>query len=366
MGQGVDLIGTATRLVPERAARPVDGAALAHVLIVKLSSIGDVIHALPVASALKRRYPSMRITWAVERWTAPLVAGHPAVDRLVVFPAMMGWPGRPGRWWSEMRAAVRALRLESYDAALDLQGLAKSAIVSVLSKAPCRIARARQREGSHLVSAGVPLPATPIHAVDEYLLVARFLGADVEPVEFALPVSDDARRSIGCQLKSHRVPDDRPLIVVNPSAAQSWKEWPAAHWSSVIDRLHEMGPVVVIGAPSQERAHLEITARARRPPIDLTARTTLAEVVALIERAALHLAPDTGTVHMAVALGTPVVAVYGPTPRVRVGPYRQPASAIARDDLCGRGCPAYCRYGRRCLQAVTVDEVVDRARAALG
>jgi len=366
MGQGVDIIGALTRIRPERVPRAIDGASLRHVLIVKLSSIGDVIHALPVASALKRRYPSMRITWAVERWTAPLVDGHPAIDRVVVFPSMVEWPARPGAWWSEMRAAVRALRLESYDAALDLQGLARSAMVSVLSRAPYRIARAGQREGAHLVSAGQPLPRAPIHAVDECLLVAQALGADVDPVEFGLPVSDATRQSADRLLEAHGVSGERPLIVVNPSAARSWKHWPAARWRDVIDRLADAGTIVVIGTASQAPAHRAIVARAVRPPVDLTGQTTLAEVIALIDRASLHLAPDTGTVHMAVALGTPVVAVYGPTPRLRVGPYRQPTSVVAHDDVCGRGCPAYCWHGRRCLGAVTADEVVEKARALLG
>jgi heptosyltransferase-1 len=365
MGQGVDILGTLLRLRPERAPRAIDGADLRHVLIVKLSSIGDVIHALPVASALKRRFPALRITWAVERWTAPLVEGHRAIDRVVVLPSMMRWPARPAEWLAEMRSAVRALRFERYDAALDLQGLAKSAMLSALSRAPYRIARAGQREGAHLVSAGVPLPRAPIHAVDEYLLVARALGADVEPVEFALPVSADARTAIERLLAEHERPPGRPLIVVNPSAARSWKHWPMERWRETIDRLSDFGRIVVIGAGSQTAAHRQLIERTRCAPLDLTGRTTLAEAIALLERAALHVAPDTGTVHIAAALGTPVVAVYGPSSRARVGPYRQPASAIAHDELCGRGCPAYCRHGRRCLHAVTVDEVIERSRAQL-
>lgn len=365
MGQGVDIFGTLTRIRPERVPPPIDGAAIRHALIVKLSSIGDVIHALPVASALKRRYPSMRITWAAERWTAPLVEGHPAIDRVVAFPPMMTWPASPAAWWSDFRASVRELRRESYDAALDLQGLAKSAVVSALSRAPYRIGRAGQREGAHLVSAGVPLPTTPIHAVDEYLLVARALGADVDPVEFALPISNEARASVDQLLKKHGVATARRLIVVNPSAAQSWKQWPATRWSEVIDRLADAGTVVVIGTASQAPSHRAIVEQSGRRAIDLTGQTTLAEVVALIARASLHLAPDTGTLHIAVALRTPIVAIYGPSSRVRVGPYRQPAAVVAHDDVCGLGCPAYCRYGRRCLEAVTADEVVKKARAAL-
>lgn len=338
---------------------------MTHALIVKLSSIGDVVHALPVASALKRRHPSLRISWAVERWTAPLVTGHPAIDRVVVFPSMMQWPAQPGAWWRDMRGAVQSLRQETYDAALDLQGLAKSAIVSRLSRAPVRLARAGQREGASLVSTSIPLPTEPIHAVDEYLLVAKALGAPVDPVEFGLSAPADARASVSRLLEGHGIPPDRRVIVINPSAAQPWKQWDSARWSEVIDRLADAGSVVVIGSAAQVQAHQDIVTRTRRRPVDVTGQTTLAQVLALLQRAVLHLAPDTGTVHMAVALGTPVLAIYGPTSRVRVGPYRQPESAIGDNDLCGRGCPAWCRRGRRCLDAVTVDEVVERAYARL-
>jgi lipopolysaccharide heptosyltransferase I len=363
MGRGVDIIGALTRVRRERPAAAIDGSSLRHVLIVKLTSIGDVVNALPVASALKRSYPSIRITWAIEQWTAALVQNHPAIDRVVVFPTMVRWPDRPRAWWSELRTAVRALRQEPYDVALDLQGLARSAAVTRLSGAPRRIARAGQREGAHLVSDAVPLPRTTTHVVDEYLCVAQALGATVDPVDFALPVSDEARLSVGRLLQDLAVPATRPLVVINPSVSQSWREWPAERWATVASALAEVGTVLMIGSAAQAPAHRAIGERASRPPIDLTGKTTLAEVVALLDRAALHLAADTGSLHIAVALGTPVVSVHGPTSPARAGPYRQPQSAVSHHGLCGRGCPAYCWRGRRCLKAVSAAEVIDRALA---
>src|SRR5688500_425684 len=109
-GQGIDLLGFITRVVPERSFPAIDGSRIRTLLIIKLSSIGDVVHALPVASALKRTYPSLHITWAVEDWTAALVQGHPAVDRVVVLPNMSSWPSRPAAWMGALGAAIRALR----------------------------------------------------------------------------------------------------------------------------------------------------------------------------------------------------------------------------------------------------------------
>jgi lipopolysaccharide heptosyltransferase I len=363
MGRGVDIIGTLTRVRRERPAAAIDGSRLRHVLIVKLTSIGDVVNALPVASALKRSYPSIRITWAIEQWTAPLVEGHRAIDRVVVFPTMVRWPDKPAAWWSQLRTAVRTLRQESYDVAVDLQGLARSAAVTRLSGAAQRIARAGQREGAHLVSDAVPLPGTAIHVVDEYLCVAQALGAAVGDVDFGLPVSAEARRSVDRLLEDLRIPAGQPLIVINPSVSQSWREWPAERWADVASSLADAGTVLLIGSPSQATAHRAIGERASRRPIDLTGKTTLAEVVALLERATLHLAADTGSLHIAVALGTPVVSINGPTSGARAGPYRRPQSVVEHAGLCGRGCPAYCWKGRRCLKAVSAAEVIDRALA---
>ena len=365
MGQGIDLLGSITRVLPERPPPRIDGSRVERLLILKLSSIGDVVHALPTASAIKRAFPSLRITWAIEEWTAPLVAGHPAVDRIVVFPTMVKWPSSPAHWVRRLTAAVRELRSEPYDVCLDLQGLARSAALALLSRSPLRVARAGQREGAHLVSFGVPLPAKAVHAVDEYLSVARWLGAPVDLVSFSVPLPRPAAETADALLAARGVGPDRPIIVVNPSAAQRWKNWPAERWVVVMDALGDCGAVVLIGTAAQAPAHAEIAAAAACRPIDLTGRTTLAEAIALVDRAALHLAPDTGTVHIADAVGTPVVAVYGPSRPWRVGPYRQTANIVYHGELCGRGCPAYCSRGRRCLAAAVPEEVIAKGRAAI-
>src|SRR5262245_63412836 len=123
VGDGIDLLGTITRILPERRPPACDPTRLRTFLIVKLSSIGDVVHALPVASALRRQFPSARITWVAEEWTEALVVGHPAVDRVIVFPTMARWPADKREWIGHLQRAVDELRSETYDVALDLQGL---------------------------------------------------------------------------------------------------------------------------------------------------------------------------------------------------------------------------------------------------
>lgn len=333
-------------------------------LIVKLSSIGDVVHALPVATALKRASPRTRISWAVESWTAPLVCGHPAIDRVVVFPPMTGRAIGPGGARA-FRRALQDLRAEPFDAILDLQGLARSALISRMARGHVRLARQGQREGAHLVSRAVPLPAPPAHAVDEYLALARFLGAAPEPVRFDLPVRSGAVVSVEDLLHRHGISRADPILVVAPSTAKGWRRWPPERWATVIDWLAGEGSVVLSGRADQRRYHDAILERTRTRVACLTGETTLEELVALLSVARLLVAPDTGSVHIAAALGTPVVALFGPTPAWRLAPYGQAHLVVDHHDRCGRGCPAYCVHGRRCVMATTAEEVCGRARVAL-
>ncbi len=344
-------------------AAPIDLSKLRSLLIVKMSSIGDVVHALPVAVALRRRYPHVHISWAAEDWTAPLLHGHPAIDRVVVFPTMR-W-GRVGALWlRSLNDAVRSLRSETYDISVDLQGLMKSAAVALLSRAPVRIGVHEQREGAHLVSRGLPRASGRLHVVEDSLRCAELLGAPPTPVSFALPVQPEAVTSIARRLAELRIPTDAPLIAINPSASVAWKTWPLRHWARVADALSAAGTVILIGGSEQQSQHAALVRQATRPLHDLTGRTTLTELVALLDRCAIHIAPDTGSAHIAAALGRPVVSLYGPTPVWRKAPYGYEDLVVHGNAQCGVGCPRFCLRGRRCLPTAP-DEIIARARHAL-
>lgn len=343
---------------------PFDPSRLRRLLIVKLSSLGDVTHALPVATALRRRYPHLRLTWAVERWTAPLVLGHPAIDHVVTFPRMR-WGDAGSAWLRSFAAAVRELRREPYDVSLDLQGLAKSALVARCSGAPMRLAMHSQREGARFVSQSVPPPRGPLHVVDDYLRCAEFLGAPAAPAIFDLPVQAAAVTAVAALLSAARIPPGAPLIVINPSTSASWRNWPPRHWTQVIEALGTNGTVALIGSREQMPSHAALARDIAHPPCDLTGRTSLAELVALLARCALHIAGDTGSAHIAAALGRPVVGIYGPTAPWRKAPYGWDDLAVHQAGACGRACPRWCLRGRRCLAAVSADDVIRQARRAL-
>lgn len=338
---------------------------LRSILIVKMSSLGDVVHALPVASALRRRYPDLRISWAVEDWAAPLLHGHPAIDRLIVFPRM-AVKEVSRTWLRSFAGAVRELQSEAYDVSLDLQGLLKSSLVALLSGAPVRIGTRGQREGASLVSRAIPGDPGEIHVVDDYLRCAEYLGASVISAVFDLRVQPEADVAVERLLADAHVPKRAPLIVVNPSCSADWRTWSAERWVPVLSALASDGAVVLIGSIKQTSRHAQI-ARASWPrPYDLTGRTTLPELVALLGRCALHVAPDTGTAHIAGALGRPVVGLYGPTKTWRKAAYGQSDSAVHHSEVCAATCPRLCWRGRRCLHAVTPEELIARAREVLG
>ncbi|HEY2664088.1 MAG TPA: glycosyltransferase family 9 protein, partial [Candidatus Binataceae bacterium] len=256
-----------------------------------MSSIGDVVHAMPVASALRRSYPKLRITWLIEDWLAPLLKQHRAIDRLITLPALR--LGLRDLRLSGLREAIRELRSERYDVAIDLHGLLKSSAMSLLSRAPIRIGTDYQREGAHLFSYGVPGYSPTSDVVEEYLSSARFLGARTDQVQFDLRPEAKALASVREKLAQRAVPAYAPLIVINPAASVPWKDWAAERWTVLAGALAENGRVIVSGIGR----HRERNAAIARPAgaLDFTGETSLAELIALLSLAALHIAPDTGS-----------------------------------------------------------------------
>jgi heptosyltransferase-1 len=295
-----------------------------NVAIVKLSSIGDVVHALPVATALKRQAPGTRVTWIAEAREAALLAGHPDIDRVIVADTR-GWRReRAGR--AAIREALgvaRALRDGAFDVTLDLQGLLKSGMLTALTRAPRRIGFAvgwsREWPNALFTTHRVRPPAQARHVVEQYLALLTPLGIRRAAVEFRLPRSADADARIEDVLAGAGIkPHDR-LVLVNAGAARPEKRWPVERFRALTRRLaDETGarPLVLWG-PGEEQDARAIAGTG----VGLAPATTLVELTALARRAHLLIAGDTGPLHLAAAVGTPCVGLFGPTSGVRNGPY---------------------------------------------
>ena len=292
-------------------------AAPRRILIVRLGSMGDIIHALPAAAALHERFPDCEIDWLVESRWRELLEGNPCLARVVAVDTL-AWRKQPLSVdvWSMLRKTIMGLQERRYDYALDLQAALKSAVACRLSGAREIIGFERpwlkEAAGSALYTRRIKTHAA--HIVDANLALAAALGAALSPVRFPLP-TDDAT-SLPAWLPGNG------YAVLNPGAGWRSKCWPPEHFASLADTLaDELAlPSVLNCGPGEEPLAQQVQQACRRqkPPIY---SGNLKGLMALLRRSRLMVGPDTGPLHLAAALGVPTVGLFGPTDPGRNGPY---------------------------------------------
>jgi len=298
-----------------------------RIALVKLSALGDVVHTLPVAAALRAAKPSSRVAWIVERREAALLRGHPALDAVIEVDTR-AW--RRARGPAAVLAALRALlalrrrlRAERFDVALDAQGLLKSGVIAAATGAPTRIGFgrgwSRERASGLFTTLKVSPPPEAVHVVDQYLALLEPLGIRHPAVTFTLPADAGAEARMDAALAAAGLkPRDR-LVVINPGAGRRAKQWPVARFHELARRLaREHGAAVLVVWGPREYDEAQAIAGddvALAPPTDLL------ELIAVLRRASVVVAGDTGPLHLAAALGVPCVGLYGPTSARRNGPY---------------------------------------------
>ncbi|MFP4419527.1 MAG: lipopolysaccharide heptosyltransferase I [Desulfococcaceae bacterium] len=347
------------------------------ILIVKLSAIGDVIHALPAVVALRRAYPDARIDWAVESAAAGLLENHPALDRVLVSHRKRWFrelrrSGSRAEAMAEIRTFFRNLRRERYDLVIDFQQLLKSAAVVLAARGRMKAGFGpgmQHMEGSHRVlNRRIPAVSMEVHALDRYRRLIEALGVPPGPVEYRLPVSEAAERSVVKLLAGSGIRGRRPLVAMNPAATWETKHWTDEGFAEAGDRLvREMGAdLVFTGGPGDRPAAARVRERMVEPSVDLSGRTTLPELTALLRRVRLLVTTDTGPMHLSAAVGTPTVAVFGPTAPWRTGPYGE-GHAVARKGLeCSPCFKRVCPLGHRgCMEWLGAGEVVEAAARRL-
>ena len=322
------------------------------VLIVRLGALGDIVHAVPVAAALRERFPAARIDWVVDERHQDVLSLVSAVDRRIV------WRSRSLPVGSRIAQLRRALAAGAYDAAVDVQGLLKSAAVARLSGAPrvLGFAAARLREPpARFLYTETCDPGGAGHVVRTNLVFARRLGAPAAAPRFPLDVPasaalDGARRALGG--------GRGPFAVINPGAAWPNKRWSPTRLGQVAEWLRDARrlPSLVTWGPGDESAAAAVVdgsggAARLAPP------TGVPDLAAILGAAAVVVSGDTGPMHLAAALGTPVVGLHGPTDARRNGPWAPGDVAVSRFADCRCRYRRRCRAARPCLDDVTVDEV---------
>ena len=332
----------------------------ASILIVRTSALGDVVQALPVLTAVRRQLPAARIGWVVEAPFAPLLRGHPALDELLEV-RLREWRRRPlsRRTWRQVRRFLGRLDGFAPQVVLDLMGNHKAGLLAAITLADRRIGlgRAWRREPSSALWMSETVAAHGAHAVDRMLSVLDGLGLRREPASFGLEPL--ARAPLPGELR------EGPFAVVLPGAAWDNKRYPPERWGEVARLLAAAPglPTLVAAGPGEEplAAAVEAAAAGTAQALPVLA---LPELATLLRRATLVLGGDTGPLHLAHALGTPVCCVMGPTDPERHGPYLAPERVVFRRLPCSF-CHRRLSGVKACLLELLPQEVADRARRIL-
>lgn len=330
---------------------PVQPSDVRRILVVKLSSLGDLFHALPAVHNLKA-VSGAAIDWLVQPEYADLVRCFTDVDRVIEFPRR-GLVAGGGAFLDE-------LRRESYDLVVDLQGLLKSAIPTRLARASLRIGPSFRREGSWLFYDAVAGRRNKErHAVEENVDVVRHLGWPELPVEFPVKFPPVA------------APGVSPRVVIVPASRWETKNWFVEGFVEVAEDLLVRGATVVLAGGPAERAVCEAIAAplGQRPNLkNLAGKTTLLELGGLLQHAQLAITVDSGPMHMAAALGVPVLALFGPTDPVRTGPYGAKSRVLTTARLPCQPCfSGQCDRGDlACMRRIFPSQVLAAALDMLG
>jgi heptosyltransferase-1 len=303
-----------------------------RIAIIKLSSLGDVLHALPVARALRRALPGAHLTWVVEAREYAILRDHPDLDAVVpvdtrLWRRLVWRPSGAREVLSKVGRLRERIRRASFDVAIDLQGLLKSGLLTAYTGAPVRIGfsagRCRERWNALFTNRHVTPPLSARHVVEQYLALLAPLGIDPGPVEFHVPLPAAAERRMEELLVKEGVkPADR-LVAINPGAGRANKRWPVARFSALAERLaSEAGArLLLLWGPDEAFMARDIALALPGHSALLAPPTDLGELTALLKRCRLMIANDTGPLHLAAALGTPALGLFGPTSAERNGPY---------------------------------------------
>lgn len=329
-----------------------------NILIIKMSSLGDVIHALPFSAALRKLYPKAKISWMVHPQFSGFLPDPPTIDEVLYFDKVaFNKMSIPGKIFF-LRDFRKQLHAKNFDLVIDLQGLFKSAIVAALTGCPNRIGYCEMREGSGLVSKAICGSHSDDHVIERYLDVARYLGADISSIEFPLPNLDKETLAVKEKLSSAGMKAEEYVVFV-PGARWETKEWPPKHYAELADKITEDGTYVVLaGGPDEtEKAALIEAAAETDKIIDLTGKTSLRELAALIKGCKVYISGDTGPLHFAAALKKPLIAMYGPTKAERTGPYGSDNITVLTSAANCAGCLKKHCNDWHCMHDITPDMV---------
>lgn len=347
-----------------------------RVLLIKLTSLGDVIHALPVAASLKKAFPFLKLHWVVEDRCAPLLENHPLLDSVIVYPRKEIQSLITRRKWGQALKLVKNLRRSlkdlNIDLSLDLQGLAKSGLMALMTWAPHRIGCSGLKEMSYLISRRIP-EGKGLHVVDSNLKAADFLGAKTEVPEFIMGIKEEEKAWAKEFLKDGGLSDESRLIGLQFGAVPPQKCWPLDKYRAFLEQVSELPQVRIILFGDKTDQERLIPHLSKIPPkvINTMGKLSLRQLMSLIEQCQLFIGGDTGPLHLAAGLGLPVIALFGGTDPGWSRPYGSSHTVLYKKFPCSpclltpNNKFPVCQGRCDCMAAISVDEVLDSVRTVL-
>lgn len=344
-----------------------------RILLIKPSSPGDIIHALPVLAGLRRRYPAAHISWLVATPFVNLLDRDVRINEVIPFDRKrFGRLGRSLSVTGEFWGFVKSLREREFDLLIDLQGLFRSGFLAMASGADVRIGFADARELSPMFySHKIPARAgEDIHAADRNFLVAQMLGFADSPMDFTVAVDDSDYAAAAALLAESGIEPGSPFVMLVPATRWETKCWPAERYGLLARSLHERRDMksILVGGPSDVASGQAAADASGGAAVNLCGRTTLRQLAALVQRSAVVVTADSTPMHMAAAMNRPLVALFGPTNQARTGPYGRLGDVVRIDLECS---PCYlkriqqCPHDHACMQRLDVEMIVKETEARL-
>ncbi|MDI6889920.1 MAG: lipopolysaccharide heptosyltransferase I [Thermodesulfovibrionales bacterium] len=319
------------------------------ILIVKPSSLGDVVHSLPFLNAVKERFPKAEIHWVVAKGLEGLLTGHPMIHKVwLINKDMWKKTTHIPHSFKELHTLFRKLRKEHFDIVVDLQGLLRSGIITMMTGAPLRVGFKEAREGSRFFYTHKVKGGRDIHAVDRYLKIAHSLGCNITDVCFPFPLSSNS------SLITHHSSLARDYAVMVPGARWKTKRWPPEKFGELSSLLPLR--TTIVGSKGDMSTANEIITLSNGKSISLAGKTDLKELIEVIRSARFVVSNDSGPMHIAAALGIPVFAIFGPTDPMRTGPYGK-GHIIIREDLTCSPCFRKKCNDLKCMKSLSAEKV---------
>ncbi len=328
----------------------IDTQRIKKILIIKPSAFGDIVHTLPFLNAVKARYPHAQIDWVVAHGLHTFLEGHPMLDRL--------WIIRKDQWkklkyWKntikEICGLAKGLKSEKYDVAIDLSGILRSGLITMASGADIKLGFEESDEGSSFFYTHKIRGGMENHAVDRYLKLAHALGSAIDDAAYPFAPFDPCPEV--CKTLPSR------YVVISPSAGKPANQWPAEKFGELAAMLPL--PSVVISSSTDAAIADRAVCCSKGNAISIAGKTTLKELIPVIQGASCFITNDTGPMHVAAALDVPVFAIFGPANPIRTGPYGTIHTIIQKQIECA---PCYawkpCSHWR-CMNDLSVKEVFD-------